>query len=487
MGTKIQNKQLQITSNFDFENHRLLNLAYPSGSTDATNKDYVDINAINYSVGTGIFNGFTITISGGTHFSISSGIGYIVDPVTKQSIEIVFTGATYVPLMSLSPNDITISIGVLQDKSVFQQIPFFTSAQRRSMLCLGELLVDPFTQLLDIVRFRPIFSWDTSTAVDDSLFMGIKNVTGNSISASGTTLMMNVSAGDIYGYAINAARSYSNPNTSTFSGVTGFSFISTFHNGTEWIYQTSGYTINPALYSNGTPTLQSVASNKWSVRLIMRDAMNGKMWISYPTQTDTYADSASAIGDLDNLHITIPDELFNTVLACSFLIVRGGASDLSSTGDGVFVPVQSMNIIAGGSTSVLASDVSFNNSTTTGITSINVQNTLVEVNNKIESFDYSFNNQEMVVNSGVSGIYKATNTTITDIPKTRVRVEVNSLEVKVGNGTKTAYCYFSGDSGTTARTYSNVAQGDSLYWNGDVAEYQLNDITDTITFIYMTY
>ena len=100
------------------------------------------------------------------------------------------------------------------------------------------------------------------------------------------------------------------------------------------------------------------------------------------------------------------------------------------------------------------------------------------------SLDYSTSNQDMLALSGTSGIYLATNTTITDIPATIVRVEINGLKVTVGSGTTNAHCFFSDDNGITAKNYDNITQGDSLYWNGDVATYQLEE-TDLIDFNYM--
>jgi len=64
-----------------------------------------------------------------------------------------------------------------------------------------------------------------------------------------------------------------------------------------------------------------------------------------------------------------------------------------------------------------------------------------------------------------------------------VKVTVNGDEPEIGNSVKTKDCYFSGDSGATARAFSAVVTTDKLYWNGSIAGYQLA-ITDKISFEY---
>lgn len=59
-------------------------------------------------------------------------------------------------------------------------------------------------------------------------------------------------------------------------------------------------------------------------------------------------------------------------------------------------------------------------------------------------------------------------------PTSYIEVNVNGVINDVGNGTKNGFpCYFSGDGGTTAKLYSELDQGDQLYWNIDVAGYPL--------------
>jgi hypothetical protein len=65
-----------------------------------------------------------------------------------------------------------------------------------------------------------------------------------------------------------------------------------------------------------------------------------------------------------------------------------------------------------------------------------------------------------------------------------VEVNVNGVQVQVGDGTKVAVeSYFSGDAGVTARAIAAIVATDKLYWNGTVAGYELAT-TDKIDFNY---
>ncbi len=64
-----------------------------------------------------------------------------------------------------------------------------------------------------------------------------------------------------------------------------------------------------------------------------------------------------------------------------------------------------------------------------------------------------------------------------------VRVTVNGLAQELGDAVKTSDCYFSADTGTTAKAISAIAANDVLYWNGTIAGFQLA-VTDKIDFEY---
>ena len=65
-----------------------------------------------------------------------------------------------------------------------------------------------------------------------------------------------------------------------------------------------------------------------------------------------------------------------------------------------------------------------------------------------------------------------------------VEATVNGVPCRLGDGIKAGVeCYFSGDSGATARLIRDIVAGDTMHWNGSVAGFQLAGI-DRISFNY---
>lgn len=64
-----------------------------------------------------------------------------------------------------------------------------------------------------------------------------------------------------------------------------------------------------------------------------------------------------------------------------------------------------------------------------------------------------------------------------------VGVIINGDYPEIGDGVKTKDCYFSGDSGSTARAFNAIVSTDKLYWNGSIAGYQLT-ANDKVSFEY---
>ena len=63
--------------------------------------------------------------------------------------------------------------------------------------------------------------------------------------------------------------------------------------------------------------------------------------------------------------------------------------------------------------------------------------------------------------------------TYTPFNDSEVKVTVNGLACDIGNGAKNEAAYFSADGGTTARAIADITAGDTLYWMGSVAGFEL--------------
>ncbi len=99
-------------------------------------------------------------------------------------------------------------------------------------------------------------------------------------------------------------------------------------------------------------------------------------------------------------------------------------------------------------------------------------------------------NKQMAASTTTADGQVACATTVAQTPATSstnggwIEVLVNGVAYPVGDGVKTTACYFSGDGGSTARTMKAVVSGDTLYWNGSHAGFQLSAATDLVDFIY---
>jgi hypothetical protein len=106
-----------------------------------------------------------------------------------------------------------------------------------------------------------------------------------------------------------------------------------------------------------------------------------------------------------------------------------------------------------------------------------------KANSAVTSINFNTDNLNMtaIATTEGNGLVLACNTAILATPISVVKVTINSFEVNVG---QTLDCAFSGDAGSTFRASGEEQAGDYLYWNTNVAPFQL-ETTDEIDFNYM--
>lgn len=112
---------------------------------------------------------------------------------------------------------------------------------------------------------------------------------------------------------------------------------------------------------------------------------------------------------------------------------------------------------------------------------------LTNVLSSIDSLENStpFTERNLIP-AATSGNNSSTGITLSRQPSPATFIEINVngsiVDIRDGNGPDRA-CYFSADGGLTPKSYTQFSIGDTLYWNGNLAGYDL-DSTDRIDITY---
>jgi hypothetical protein len=96
---------------------------------------------------------------------------------------------------------------------------------------------------------------------------------------------------------------------------------------------------------------------------------------------------------------------------------------------------------------------------------------------------YEDKNKRVTVSTNGVGSPTGVNITYSPYYDSYVMVEVNGISVDLGNNTKNATCYFSGNNGVSVVAYEDIRAGDQLIWNGNIAGFELEE-GDEINLIY---
>jgi hypothetical protein len=301
----------------------------------------------NQNASTGILVGGELTSSiGGTTFSVSSGVGQIVSQVaTPSGVSTIITPISWDAFTSITPTNLTTqpftyvyidSSGVLQ-----QQATPFSDAQYKNSIIIGHVChIDLAT--INLVTSDQNVAYGTPTRLLELIqtFGPIKKE-GLTLSANGSNLQVNRSAGEGFIIGSNYQTDQFDPDKIVISAKTPSLLCRIYRNGSGgYVFDNNSGSyyanVDATKYDNGSGTLQTVNNNQWTIqRLYTFPSAPDDIICYYGVQI--YNSQGDAIDNIPYEPFSeAPITALNSIFL-GYLVVRGGASSLSSLGDATFI------------------------------------------------------------------------------------------------------------------------------------------------------
>jgi hypothetical protein len=302
-------------------------------------------------ISTGIFSGGEMskgTLSGSplttTKISVSAGSGIIIDNYTdplnptyqliswpafidEEITNIVSAERTF---LAISPAGSPLGSPIL-----IQQTTIYTEQQHRDVIPLG--IAGHVTNVSVVaVRSDPHAAFDADARLGDLAHaIGPFNIEGNIYTYNGVNLLLDKSVGKSYRLGNNFHVDRAAPDTTTDASEAALEWNYSYQDGAGGFTLTGKVTtIEPANYDDGDGTFGTVATNTWTTQIIKHFPGGAGHRIEYGQTTySSKAEALAAIPDINHLH----NPAFAEGITRGFLVVRGGASDLSLSSDAQFV------------------------------------------------------------------------------------------------------------------------------------------------------
>lgn len=297
----------------------------------------------NFDPYTGILFGGGLTAQiGGSTFAVTAGLGQIVGltssihGVTLEVKEVRWDEFSNVTITNLATNDFT-RVYIDESGNLQQQTAEFTHQDYNDKIVIGTIShIDQSTVAL--VKNKQLTVYGDSHRLDDLLavFGPIKK-SGLIVSANGTNLSLDRSAGEVLALGSNYVSNPFEPDLSEISSETAADIARLYRDGSgDFIYDTNSFSfytvVDPSKYDDNSGTLQVVNNNQWTIqRLYMFPSLQNVIMSYYGRIVyNSYSDALAGIqGEIfTEAGITEKNAVF-----LGYLIVRGGAADLTDSSD----------------------------------------------------------------------------------------------------------------------------------------------------------
>lgn len=278
----------------------------------------------------GLIGGGILSIVDNTHFSISAGLGIIVNNYTTPSTP----SKTMVTWNTLTVTDTHLSVPFTSVAIDVNGNPYiiagdFTADQRRDYILIG--WVDHSGGSISIVGTQPTYNADIQVQLNDFMLnFGDFNISGN-VYSNYTGLQIERSSGFVFSSNNNYANDIKNPHVITTSEEQGCQLQYYYRlpsDSSGWNNNLSSTTIvDPNHWDNNSGTLAVVPSGYWTIQLLTFYAASDNNDIQYG-QT-TYATLLEAEAAISNIITLNPFNSYDILRG--WLLIQQGCTDLGNT------------------------------------------------------------------------------------------------------------------------------------------------------------
>jgi len=275
-------------------------------------------------------SGIIVTTTGG-------GVGSSVSPSTSVK-NVSWTASTGVSVSSISSSDVT-WVYIDDEGVINQKTGVFSDSQYQDYIILG-ILVHPNRSSINFTRTFPSVSFGITNQYDDYIrLLGPAKISGHKISGVSGELKLNRSSGTSYVFGSNYSSSALNPNHITDPSQSNCSIWRYYRNSSNpdgFSIQYSQSTINPANYDNNSGSLQSVSASEWTIqRIFYIPGKADSLHVYYGTVK--YNSKNEAISGVQTEEFSESSLTSDRAIFCGWMVLKGGASNLSSSNDVEFI------------------------------------------------------------------------------------------------------------------------------------------------------
>ena len=294
----------------------------------------------------GLLNGGIITISSPTTFDISDGNGILTDATTYPipSVDVFWSGLTGIGVTNIASTEVTF-IAVSSTGTVIQSSTIFPQETDNTQFNIG-YIYHPNNVDIDSVENNQTPAYTPIQQLSElANSIGFINRSGNVFSAESNNLNITHSSGAFFAfgsnYNVDKLRPHIRDTATYLSSVTSFDYI--FQDGTAIEDQND---IIPGFIDNETEPGSPIGNNRWSTQRIYI-TLSGNVSIQMGQADYRNADEAETA--LPTEAFVTPNILTAFGMLRGFLIVKGDASDLSDTGQAIFLSAGKFGSGASGS------------------------------------------------------------------------------------------------------------------------------------------